>query len=91
MPGQGRQTHFEIEDDDIEAAPMQAIDSDAQRMAIGDEKVGASKQLWRNGKAYFQERPKPVQYLLLGACAVLLWVLVSEEIIGNDSMDDQLA
>ena len=87
MTGQGRHVHFEFEDDDIEAAPMKAIDSDAQRMAIGDEQVCASKQFWRNGKAYFQERPKPVQYLFFGFYAVLLWVLVSEEIIGNNSQD----
>ena len=78
MTGQGKQ--LQTIEDDIEAAPMQAIDSDAQRMAIGDEKVCASKQFWRNGKAYFQERPKPVQFFFFGACAVLLWVLVSEEI-----------
>ena len=87
MSRQGRYVHFEFEDDDIEAAPVQLLGSDAQRMAIGDEKVCVSKQLWRNGKAYFQERPKHVQYLLLGACAVLLWVLVSEEIIGNNIQD----
>ena len=88
MTGQGKQIDFDTStEDDIEAAPMKAIKSDAQRMAIGDEQVCDSKQFWRNGKAYFQEKPKPVQYLLLGACAVLLWVLVSEEIIGNNSQD----
>ena len=88
MAGQGNQIHFHTSmEDDIEAAPMKAIKSDAQRMAIGDEQVCDSKQFWRNGKAYFQEKPKPVQYLLLGACAVLLWVLVSEEIIGNNIQD----
>jgi|EP00979_Chaetoceros_neogracilis_P009292 hypothetical protein len=89
MPKSEKQSHFDFDLEDIEAAPLMALGLDGHSKIFHNEHACATKQIWQNGKYYFQERPKSVQYVLLGACAMCLWVLFFKEIVGTGHSNDQ--